>query len=380
MANAYEQVDQIAAEALMHLQDALVITQLTTKDKTADFNRTPDGYSVGDSVRIKTRPDYEAKEFTSAIEIQDIRESKRSLTIEKHYDISVELTAKEKVLDLESFSEQVIKPAAYRLAEQCDEYVGTKILEGAGLYVSNSIFGNAADMAQARKESNIQQLNPMGRYCLVNNDLEAQLLGATYFNTYDNRGSSGQVVFNEGNMGRAMGMDFFTSLQLPENTQATVGNGTTQTNNTATTNRIGDTALNIDALTGSIAAGARIKVAGMRRPLKVASAVSASGTSIPLTDPITEIVPDNAAVTVIASGQTNLEFKGAIFDNESIAVAMPMLDPADDKPSSVVTDNGYSIRVVRGYNMNSKKTTLSMDLLIGATAYDPRRITVLREY
>src|SRR5574343_353374 len=120
MANAWEKVDLIAAEALTHLEDALVISKLATKDKTADFNTRPNGYAVGDTVRIKSRPDYEAKEFTTAIAVQSIRETKRSMTIEKHFDISVEITAKEKALDMESFSEQVIMPAAYRLAEKCD--------------------------------------------------------------------------------------------------------------------------------------------------------------------------------------------------------------------------------------------------------------------
>ena len=60
-----------------------------------------------------------------------------------------------------------------------------------------------------------------------------------------------------------------------------------------------------------------------------------------------------------------------------MAVAMPMLDPASDKPSSVISDDGVSIRIVQGYDMTTKTETLSMDLLVGATAYDPRRITLL---
>ena len=40
-ANAWQQVEWIAAEALNHLEDALVITQLTAKDKTAEFNNKP---------------------------------------------------------------------------------------------------------------------------------------------------------------------------------------------------------------------------------------------------------------------------------------------------------------------------------------------------
>ena len=183
MANAWQQVDLIAAEALVQLNDSLVISKLAAKDVTADFNAKPNGYAVGDTVRIKTRPDYTAKTFTSAIVVQDIRESKRSMQIEKHFDISVEVTAKDKVLSLESFTEQVIKPAAYRLAEAVDQYVGTKILQASGLYTSTDLFGTAADMASARRAATLQQLNPDSRYCLVDLATEAKLLGASYFNT-----------------------------------------------------------------------------------------------------------------------------------------------------------------------------------------------------
>src|SRR5690606_36073511 len=128
-------------------------------------------------------------------------------------------------------------------------------------------------------------------------------------------------------------------------------------------------------------AGTRIRIAGVRRPLKVATlANSETLTQISLVDPITEIIPDNAAVTVVGSGKTNLNFVGAILDSQSLAVAMPVLDAPSDKPSFVVNNNGFSIRVVQGYDMKTKTDMLSLDLLMGATAYDPRRITLLREF
>lgn len=375
--NAWQQVEWIAAEALMHLEDALVITQLTAKDKTAEFNSKPNGYAVGSTVDIRTNPVYEAKEFTSAIEIQGIRHSIRQMSIEKLFDISVSMTAREKRLDFEGFSEQVIKPAAYAIAEKCDTYVGTKILEAAGLYTSANLFGDAADMALAKKAATFQQLSPTGRFCLVNDTLEARLLGATYFNTYNNRGNSGERVFNEASMGRAMGMDFFGALNFPVLSRtAGTAVGITKNSPTGTENKVGTSTLVCNAaVTGNVIAGDRIKIAGVRRPL-IASANQTTPSSITLVDPITEIIPTGAAVTIVSSGAT-YDIMGAIFDDSSIAVAMPVLDPASDKPSYAVTNNGYSIRVVQGYDMTAKTETMSLDILIGAKAYDPRRITLI---
>lgn len=380
--NAWEQVDQIATEALASLQDSLVISNLAARDKTSDFNRTASGYAVGQTVRIKTRPDYEAKEFTGSTETQGIRESARSMTIEKHFDISVKITAKEKALDFESFTEQVVNPAVMRLAEKIDLYTGTKILNGAGMYASNDLLGTAADMAQARKEANWQQLNPQGRFALLNSDLEASLLGKDYFIKYDNRGSDVQTTFREAQMGRAMGFNFFSSLQFPELAH-TAGTGTAVTSSTAGVNLVGSKVLtvnSVDLSTNSILAGDRIRVAGLRRPLIVAAdATGVSTTEIQLVDPITEIVPAGAAVTVVGSGQA-LDVQGALFDGESLAIAMPVLDSPSDKPSFVVSDNGFSIRVVEGYDMTSKTEMMSLDVLVGAEAYDPRRITLLADY
>lgn len=383
MANFWKQVDQIAAESLMHMEDRLIIANLTARDKTSDFNKTPDGYAVGGTVRIKTRPDYEAKEFTGTVEAQDIRESTRNMTIEKHFDVSVKLTSREKALDFESFVEQVVQPASYRLAEKVDTYLGGKIIQGHGMYASNDLFVDAADMALARKAANYQQLSPMGRFCLVNGTLEAKLLGKDHFNKAQNRGEDGVITFREAIMGRAMGMQFYPSDNFPTWSLAAAGTGVSTTDNGAggnTNNQIGMSALTIDALTNTFPAGTRIQVAGVRRPMIVASLVSAAATSVPLVDPISEIIPDGAAVTVVGSGQSNLALHGAIFDSESLAIAMPALDMPSDKLSYGLSNNGFGIRVVIGYDMTTKTDMMSLDCLVGGAAYDPRRITLLTEY
>ena len=120
MANAWEHPSLIAAEGLMHLEDALVLGNLVTRDKTGEF--TGGSMKIGDTVNMRTTPDYEAKEFVNdgvnTVVKQAIRSSVRPFVIEKLFDVSVEITAREKKLDLDTFSEQVISPATYRLAEK----------------------------------------------------------------------------------------------------------------------------------------------------------------------------------------------------------------------------------------------------------------------
>lgn len=374
--NIWQHPSVIAQEALVHLEDALVIAPLCAVDKTSDFTTRSNGWKVGDTVSYRTHGEYRVDEFNTAITPQAITTSTRPLQIEKHFDVSVELTARELALDLDDFSAQVLKPAAYKLAETCDTYLGTKILQAAGLYTSTDLMGSAADAALARKAAIIQQLNMEGRYVLVDLDLEAKLLGQTWYNQAYTRGNEGTTTLRTGQMGTLMGMQWFSSIAFPTNlTGFAAGSGTTTTDNGTDKNVIGDKVLVVASATG-FKAGDRIQVAGLRRPLIVAE--DGSGTEIKLVDPITELVPDAAAVTVIGSGK-NLVYRGAIFDKKSIAVAFPMLDLPDSETAGVASANGISVRVVKSYDIVHKVTTFSMDFLCGAFMLDPRHVTLLAE-
>jgi hypothetical protein len=288
------------------------------------------------------------------------------------------MTAREEALDLDSLSDQVIRPASYRLAEDVELYVGSKILQAAGLYASDDLMASAADAAQARKTATIQQLAP-NRFCVLDVELEAKVLGQTWFNQSQTRGSDGETTLRTGMMGPLMGMDWYAAMSFPSSSH-TAGEGASATDNASgTKNLIGDKVLSIDTLTNQIEAGDRLQIAGVRRPLIAAEQTLATSTTVALVDPITEIIPDNAAVTVVGSGNT-IDFMGAIFDDRSLAVAFPMLDQPGDKVTGVASNNGVSIRVVKGSEMKTKKTILSMDLLVGAFAFDPRRITLLGQY
>jgi hypothetical protein len=56
-----------------------------------------------------------------------------------------------------------------------------------------------------------------------------------------------------------------------------------------------------------------------------------------------------------------------------------MLDLPEDRVAATASSNGISIRVVKGYDLQTKKTTMSLDLLVGAFMLDPRRCTLLAE-
>lgn len=388
-----EGINIVAAEALAHLKDALVINSLCTTDVGAEYNIKPNGYSVGDTVNFKIDPVYEAKSFDPAVgvEAQPIRSSNRSMTIEDHLDITTDVSARQKALEFEGFAAEVIRPAAYALAEKVDQYMATKIIQGMGLYVSSDLFGAVSgnggkDLAQARKTALLQQLG-MDKFVLMNPELEATLLGQDWFTGAQNRGDDS--ILRNGEMGRTMGMDFFSTVNWAETTHvASEGVAVLPAKSVMDTdgiNMVAQTALVCYEITASFKAGDRIKVAGAKRPMVVAQDKAAAINTAPvadrtiqLVDPITEILQGDAAVTVVGSGLT-IDFQGAIFDGKSLGMAMPMLDAPETGLSSVLSSDGISIRVVADYDSKFKVSQLSMDCLIGGFALDPRRITLLGE-
>ena len=387
MANAWSHPSILAAGALESLTDNLVIGSMCAKDVTSDFTSKSNGWKVGDTVSFRTHGDYVVDEYTSGnVNVQDIETSTRSMSIEKHLDISVNWTAREEALDLDSVMDQVIRPMAKRLAEKVDVYTGTKITEGVGLYSSNNLLTTAADVAQARRQAILNQMDD-NRFCLVDDETEATLLGQTWFNQSQTRGEPGVSTLQSGTMGRVMGMDWYSSVNFPTSAATQVGDASFVTNNGgATDNSIGNSILEVDtgAASGNgLIAGDRIVVAGVKRPMIVAATIAdgavAAATQIVLQDPINEIIPDNAAVTVVSAGNIHT-IHGAIFDGKALGIAFPLLDMPAGAEGATMGYDGVSVRLVKQYNVTNKSTTLSMDCLVGAKALDHRKICLLSDF
>lgn len=390
-----ENISMVAADALMHLETALVFKDLCAKDVTAEYNFKPNGWAQGDTINFRTDPTFEAKSFDPAVGAvtQAIRPTARALTVEEHFYIDVEVNAKQMALDFNGFSREFLKPAVYSLAKKVDTYIASKVYQGRGLFVSDDLFGatsgNAGpDLANATRVAKEMEMNDMNMYAVLNRQLEATLNGQTWFSGAENRGDDS--ILRSGRMGQTMGVDFYASNHWNESTFTTSsGSGTLEDAVTAAAegyNAPGNTTLVMNEIVGGFLAGDRIEVAGATTPMIVAEDIAAALEAAPvadrtvkLVDPITDILTGGAAVTVIGSGQA-LSYYGALFDDQALGMAMPMLDPAPGQPSSVLGANGVTIRAVSSYDTTFMKTKLTLDCLVGAFALDPRKIVLLANY
>ena len=114
MANTFLTPSVVAREALMVLENNLVMANLVHRDYSDEF------VQVGDTVTIRKPAKFTAKNFAGAIVRQDASEGSVAVKIDRHRDVSFEVTSKEMTLDIKDFSSQLIAPAMRAIAQAVD--------------------------------------------------------------------------------------------------------------------------------------------------------------------------------------------------------------------------------------------------------------------
>ena len=371
----------VAAEALDQLDYELVAGSLVYRDKTSDFANVR-GMKVGEYITVRTVTDFRTDEFTGAgpINPQEVQQSGRQLKIEKHFDVSVEITARERALNLDGIRKEIVNPAMTSMAQKIDEYLLTKVQQSQGLFTSGGLLINAAAIAQANKKATRQQISKTGRIALLDDELEAVLLGTDTFSKFDTRGQAGATALANASMGHLMGIDWYSSVNF--NTQTTTpGTGTAVLDNALPASNLqGSKFLIVLPTVGTFEIGDKIYIAGAKRAFTVAVQTLAGAVVIPLVEQINENLSalDGNAITVEGPG-TLTTVQGIIFNQGAFGYAAPPLDQAAGDLSGVATAAGLSVRMTEAYDIQSKKTFWSFDMLLGADAIDARKVMMLGE-
>ncbi len=133
MANTFLTPDIIAKEALMVLENNLVMAGLVVhRDYSPEFAK------VGDTITIRKPAKFIAKNFAGQISRQDVEECSTTVKLDRWRDFSVDVTSKELTLDIRDFSVQVVTPAMQAIAQAVDSDVLALGVEKAGKTVASS--------------------------------------------------------------------------------------------------------------------------------------------------------------------------------------------------------------------------------------------------
>lgn len=394
MANTMLTSNVIAKEALDVLENNLVVAKNVNRQYDKEWATTD--RVLGDTINIKKPAKFTVREGKVASP-QDFSEESIPLVLDKQRGVDVQFDSKELTLDIDSFSDQVLKPQMAALANNID-------LEVLKLYnqIPNAVGtpGTVASdfetflMAGVKLDNNAAPfdgqrgivLNPLTQAKVVNN-----LKGLFQ--------SSEQIKqqYEKGRMGTAAGFDWAMTQNVPVHTVGPLGgtplvNGGAQTGSTLVTDgwtaaaaarlKKGDV-FTIDGVYG-VNPQSRLTT-GELQQFVVTADVSSNGSgqaSIPIYpalvasgtgQTVTALPADNAPITVLGAAGTVTPVNMAYHkDAFTLATANLVLPKGMDMAGRAMSKKtGLSVRFIRGYDVTNDVFVSRLDVLFGVALLRP---------
>ena len=412
--NTFLTPDVIAREALLILENNIVSTQIMSTSATQDFT----GAKVGDTIRVRRPAFFGVEEFTrnsaspsaGDVVIQDAFENSVNLVIEKHFDVSFEVSSKELTMAVDEFNERLLQPAMSALSQRVDSYALSKIKDLGGLY-DGATFAAPSSIAQIAgivEKMNKQNIPMTNRKLLVSPAMQTALYGIEAFTRADFRGISSSPL-QEATLGKFMGMDVMMSQVLPVHTNGTAVRTATPADLAGTINQ------NAVTPNGYSEGATQIVIAGLGASVYNATVLAGDTVSITYNDGITRehavtadatisgagaltlnigpglygitsgvsvsaynrpIVVDHGKAITLKGGSSSIPSytQGAAFHPSAFQmVFVPQANPmGPGTSSSTVNYNGMSLRVLQSYDHTKKRDLISVDCLVGVAAVDGR--------
>lgn len=371
MGNTFVTPEMVARDAAITLDDRLIVGNLVTRDKEGLFTAG----KVGDSVKVTVPPAVtEASEFSGSTSAGDLTETEIDLTLEKHFYKRIDLTTKQKSLELSDFTRLVSVPAMQGIALSIDKF----FLRNMQVFRRNltGTVGNrpstAAHVAAANKTLNDLFVISSGRIALVDTTVEASLTQLNNWSSQD-YGADGPSALREGFLARRWGFDFVRDANLGAFSRSAAANdiaGTVVTKDDANALAIGDTQIVIDGITsatGTIYAGTAFTLAGdtTRYVIRKDAAIVGNTATLTITPGLVKDPGDGAALEFEAAGYSNLVYHpnavaGAIVAPTPLAVG-----------SSVASFRGISVRVSMDSSITSLSDSIVYDVYVGCRVIEP---------
>ena len=366
--NSFVTMQQIARQALPQLIENLVFPNLVYKDFQNDFIG-----KKGTTIQVKKPVKYTAADFNGMVSPQEMTEESLTVKLDRIADVSVEYTTLESASNVDDLNRLFVTPAAIALAQKINT-------DGLMLYkavanccgTAGTTPGSLSDIAAVRKALNIAKVPEQGRIAVWDPEADAAF---TVIPAIVNAEKSGSVAaLRNGSIGRIMGIDHYMSQAVMQHKTGITGSSAVKVNGAVAA---GSDTINIDGtkLEGKLVKGDLLKIGGVCYTVTEDSAEAASNAiaGVKIYPSVPNAVADNADVTLIGDHTANLAFNPLAF----AFVTRPLSTPAGVE-SYVTSYNGISLRVVKGYDMQTKKEMLSMDVLYDyAPVYPEMAVRVL---
>lgn len=402
--------DVIATAALAILKNELGWVTKLHRAYESEFANTVNGYKVGDTISIRRPADFTVR-TGATMNLQDVIEGKVSLAVDQQIGVDFSFTSTDLTLKIDQLAERVMKPAMRNIIEHMANDVATQMYRGCYNWAGTAgqTINSFTDFAEGPKRLDLMAV-PTSDRCAILSPNDHWALVSAQTQLY-NTGTEGSAYKN-GSLGMIGGVDTYMSQVTPTHTAGTRTN-TTPLVDGASQEVTYDTAKNTwtqtlvtDGHTANVTikAGDVFTIADvyMVNPkTKTATTVlqqfvvttdttaasnAANDTNLTISPPIIVSGPhqtvsaspaNDAAITFVGSASTGY-VQNMVFHKNAMALAVvPMELPQAQPGASRKSEEGFSVRVIPGYDIVNDVSKWRLDLLYGRKLIDPRLITRL---
>lgn len=393
----------IAREALVQLDNNLVMAKLVHRGYENEFASNSNGNKVGDTIRIRKPVQFTVRSGATA-DIQDVTEAYTSITVNNQRGVDFKFASADFALTIAEFSDRYIKPAMIQLANNVDQalmalYKDVPNWVGTAGQTINSYADFAAgpermDEIAIPAESRNGVLSPADHWGLLGS------FSGLYIN------DTAKNALEKAKLPMTGGVDLYMSQNVPTHTVGAHGGtplirGASQGSAYSSVKDTWTQALATDGWTTSslLKAGDVFTVNGVYdvNPVtkatlphlknftlvsNVTTAASASNTtSLTITPPIITTgayqnvsadVANDTTITMKGTASTNYR-QNLLFNKNAFALAMvPLPRPAGAVDVVSESYNGLAARMIPYYDGTNDVSNYRFDILYGVKTIDPR--------
>lgn len=403
MSNTLLTADIVAKEAVMQLENNLVMAKKVYRGYESDFAQKINGYEPGETISIRRPMDFTVRDGLT-MNVQDVTEGKLTMTVNSGKGVDFAFTSRDLSLKIGEISERVIKPAMIQLANQIDRDLMAlyyKVPSWVG--TPGNTINSYADFAKGPQRMD-EMANPTDDRCAVLSPADHWGLLGSQTALYIQDAARG--AYRQGSLGMVGGVDTYQSQNVPTHTVGALGgtplvNGANQNTTYAATKNTNTQTLNINGCSASITdwakAGDVFTIANvyavnpvtkatesfLRQFTVMADADSTGAGEAALTisppciisgafQTVSAAPASGAALSFVGTAATGYK-QNMVFCKNAFALAMvPMVDPPGAVQVSRQSYKGCSVRVIPVYDGVNDTSKWRCDVLYAVEAVDTR--------
>ena len=393
MANSILTIDMITREALRILENELVLTRTVNRQYDSSF--AVSGAKIGTTLRIRL-PDRALVTDGAALTVQDENQQYTSLTVSTQKHIGLAFTSAEQTMNLDDYSNLIIKPRVSQLAASIDadlanafKYVGQSVGTAGTTPATSAVLLAATqklDEAAAPRGSRYACVNPAANAALVEG-LKGLFNPVSVVSKQFKSGLMGEGILglDEMNMSQSIAQ-FTTGSRSAGATVTTTVSTQGQTTLALTTNGATDTIKLGDVFTVAnvyaVNPQTRQSTGSLYQFVALADA-TASGSAVTVTVPAMytassalatiDAFPQAAAAVTWMGGVSTAYPQNLVYHKDAITFATAdLVLPGGVDTASRANKDGISIRVVKDYDIVNDRMICRLDVLYGWAVIRPQ--------